>query len=124
MAYQKDRVVVNLSFWAGIELVQKRLEESAKVKSEAWKYEHEFRLFTKICHCEPGEIKNAGLISIVEHFLDFNREWVKSVDFGVLCPEAEIQSVVDLLETDFPGVIHKKAEFHKTEFALEYKEFH
>jgi len=121
MAYQKDRIVVNLSFWADIELVRKGLEKSAKVKSEAWEYEHEFRLFTKICHCIPKKTTNADPISTEEHFLNFNREWVKSVDFGVLCPESEIQRMVDLLKTDYPTVICRKAEFHKIEFALEYK---
>ena len=114
MKYRKDRVVVNLAFWADIETVQKGLEESAKIKSEAWGYEHEFRLFTKIADSPPNE----------EHFLDISREWIKSVDFGVLCPEAEIQRVVELLKKDYPKVIYQKAEFHKTEFALEYKRVH
>jgi hypothetical protein len=94
---------------------------SAKRKSEAWRYEHEFRLLTKTFNCEPREIKNPDLGSIIEHFLQFNREWVKSVDFGVLSPKPEIERVVGLLKTDYPNVIASKAEFHKTEYALEYK---
>jgi hypothetical protein len=117
MVYQKDRVKVNLSFWEDIEIVNRALEECAKTKSESWQYEHEFRLLTKTFNCEPREFKNPDSI---EHFLQFNREWVKSVDFGVLCPEPEIQRVVGLLKTDYPKVITRKAQFHKTEYALEY----
>lgn len=121
MTYQKNRVVVDFSFGVDAQLAYKALDESAKVKSAAWTYEQEFRLFTKICKCVPGKITHADLTSTVEGFLDLNREWIKSVDFGVLCPDTEIQRVVNLLKTDYPNVIRKKAEFHKTEYALEYK---
>jgi hypothetical protein len=47
---------------------------------------------------------------------------VKSVDFGVRCSPAEIQRIVDLIKTDYPNVIPRVAQFHKTEYALEYKE--
>ena len=119
--YQENRVHAVFSPGADRAALE-ALEESAKVKSKAWEYEHEFRLFTKTCHCEPREVKNGGSTSDVEHFLEFKREWVRSVDFGALCPDAEVQHVLDLLKTDYPkNLIRRKAEFHKEEFALEYK---
>ena len=60
--------------------------------------------------------------STTEYFIDFQRAWVKHVDFGVRCPPSEIQKVVDLLKADYPNLIRRKAESHKTDYALEYKE--
>ncbi len=54
-------------------------------------------------------------------FLDFKPEWVKSIDFGVRCPQAEIEKVLGLLKTDYPKIVRRRAVFHKTEYALEYK---
>ena len=151
MEYREDRVKVNCSFWAEADAL-KRLEESARVKSKAWEYEREFRLFTKTNLCEPKKIEQLhphpfpkglevvicrviywGLhrlfgksdsLPTVEHFLEFKRDWVRTVDFGALCPDNEIQLVSDLLKTDYLDVIARKAAFHKTEYALEYKEIH
>lgn len=123
MTYQKNRVAVDFSFGVDPGLAYKALEECAKVKSEAWEYEQEFRLFTEVCKCgKPKEIKHADSTSTLESFLDFNREWIKSVDFGVLCPDTEIQRVITLLKADYPNAVARKAEFHKTEYALKYKQ--
>ena len=54
-------------------------------------------------------------------FLAFEREWAKSIDFGVRCPRPEIQRLLDLLKTDYPKIIKRKAVFHKMEYALEYQ---
>ena len=54
--------------------------------------------------------------------MDFKREWIKSVEVGLRCPEAEIQRIIGLLKTDYPKVIFKRARFHKTEYALEYEQ--
>jgi hypothetical protein len=60
--------------------------------------------------------------ALLEHFLPFNPNWVKSVDFGALCLANEIQKTVDFLKANYPkNILCRKAEFHKTEYALEYK---
>ncbi len=115
--YQDKRVVVDIS--AGLDGVaeQNAINQSTRIKSTAWKYEQEFRLFTNRAQCEARTMRDSS----VEHFLPFNREWVKSIDFGVRCTPAEIQQLVDLLKNDYPNVIRRKAVFHETEYALEYK---
>ena len=121
--YQKNRPVV--VFFPSPEADKhtiKAIEEAAKVKSIAWEYEGEFRLRTRIDLCEKRELTKCHAPAVEEHFLGFKREWVKSVDFGVFCPDIEIQRVVDLLKTDYPNVIPRKAEMHKTEYAFEYKQ--
>ena len=115
--YQAKRVTIDLSLGMDGEVAQNAINESAKVKSEAWVYEQEYRLFTHREKCEARTLKDSS----VEHFLSFNRAWVTAVDFGVRCPLDEIQRIVDLLKTDYPNVIPRRAEFHKTEYALEYK---
>jgi hypothetical protein len=57
-----------------------------------------------------------------ECFLAFEREWVKSIDFGVRCPQVEIEKMLSLLKTDYPKIVRRRAVFHKTEYALEYEE--
>jgi hypothetical protein len=123
ITYQENRVEVVFSI-GGEEATLKALEKSATVKSKVWKYEKEFRLFTKINHCKPEELTNCDSTKTLEHFLDFNREWVKFVDLGVFCPESEIHRIITLLKTDYPNAVARKAKFHKTEYALEYKQVH
>jgi hypothetical protein len=117
MDYREKRVEADFSFGSEIESMKKALAESAKVKSLAWRYENEYRLITLPELCEARKMPN----STTEHFLDFKRERVKTVDFGVRCPQAEIESVSNLFKTDYPHVVCRKAEFHKTEYALEYR---
>jgi len=118
--YQKNRVVVDFSFEAQFEAVQDALYKSASTKSIAWEYEHEVRLFIKTESCEPREIKTETSV-VLEHFLPFDPSWVKSVDFGALYPTDEVLKVVNFLKSNHPHVICKKADFHKKEYALEYK---
>ena len=122
--YQMERVKVNVSFWLDDETILKGINESATVKSKAWKYEAEYRLFTKTGHCEPIEMQKCGSTTTIEHFLEFEREWVKTVDFGALYPEAEVQPFVELLKKEYPHAVCRKAKFHETEYALEYKQVH
>lgn len=121
MTDRKDRVVVDYSFGADADQAYEALTECAHVKSEAWRYEQEFRLFTKTIYCEVAEVVNGASASNVEHFLPFEKAWVKSVDFGVLCPSVEVQRVSELAREIYPGVSCEKAVFHKTDFALEYR---
>lgn len=117
--YQKERHEVDFSNGFLDEAVGQAYFDSAKVKSLAWQYENEYRLLTLPRFC----MEKAMPDSTTEHFLDFNRAWVKSIDFGVRCPETEIQQVLNLIKTNYPkSVICRKAAFHKSEFALEYNE--
>jgi hypothetical protein len=124
MKYKMERVRVDVSFWLDDVLILKALEESATVKSKAWEYEGEYRLFTKTGRCEPIEIQKCDSTTTVEHFLEFKREWVKTVDFGALYPEAEVQPFIELLKKEYPNAVCRKTEFHETEYALEYKQIH
>ncbi len=118
VAYQAKRVEIDLSLGAHTSAVQKALVDSMKVKSKAWEYEQEFRLFTNPHLCEIRTMDDSTL----EHFIGFKREWVKSVDFGVRCPKGEIDRIVDLLKADYSrDVLFHKAEFHKSDYSLEYK---
>jgi hypothetical protein len=121
--YQEKRVQVVFSIANDSETF-KSLLRSAIVKCKVWEYEKEYRLFAKTNLCVPEEIKNCDATTTVEHFLDFKREWVKFVDFGVFCPESEIHKIITLLKTDYPNAVARKAEFHKTEYALEYIHIH
>lgn len=117
--YQKERHEVDFSNGFSDEAVGQVLIDSAKVKSLAWRYENEYRLLTSPRFCEERTMPD----STVEHFLDFKREWVKSIDFGVRCSQTEIQRIHHLIKTNYPkNVVCRKAAFHKSEFALEYKE--
>ena len=93
------------------------LVDSAKVKSSAWSYENEYRLMTHPDVCEKILIPDIGL----ECFLAFERAWIKSVDFGIRCPEEVSRQIIDLIKTDYNSeILLRKSVFHKTEYALEY----
>jgi hypothetical protein len=120
ITYQQNRVEVDLSFGVEYEQTHAALEKSATVKSLSWEYEREYRLFVKVGRCEDRRTPGSAVEQL---FLGFKREWVKSVDFGVSCSGATIRPIVDVLKSDYPGIIPKKAMFHETDYALTYKEF-
>ena len=99
------------------------LYKSAVVKSRAWEYECEYRLFAKTNFCEPREIQKPNQLATTEHFLSFEPEWVQTIDFGALCNDAEIKRIVEFVNANHPKkVICRKAKFHGTEYALDYQE--
>jgi hypothetical protein len=119
--YQRNRVEVDFSFELQIEALEAALRKSAATKSIAREYEHEVRLFTTIERCEPRETRTAPS-AFTEHFLKFDPLWVKSVDFGALCPTEQVEEALCVLKSNYPHVFCKKADFHKSEYALEYRE--
>ena len=121
--YEPKRVEVVFSLGDEVEAL-KALEKSATVKSKVWEYEREYRLFVKLDSSISETITNSDSTRTVEYFLKFQRDWVKSVDFGVFCPASEIQRIITLLRAGFPNAIARKAEFHRTEYALDYKQIH
>ena len=119
IAYQEKRVEIDLSQTIENEIAGKMLMQSLQTKSIAWEYEHEYRLFAAKDKCREQNITDLTK----EYFLDFNKEWVKSVDFGVRCPHSEVERILKLVRSEYPQkVICKKAVFHKTEYALEYQQ--
>ena len=119
ITYQEKRVELDMAQPMECEMGGKILMQSLQTKSKAWEYEHEYRLFTSKDRCHDEIVKE----SVKEYFLDFNKEWVKSVDFGVRCPQSEIEKILKLVRSEYPkNVICKKAVFHKTEYALEYQQ--
>lgn len=115
--YREKRLVIDVSQGLSDQSLGQAVVDSAKMKSLAWKYEDEYRLITHPDFCEHRTMPD----SKQECFLAFEREWVKSIDFGVRCPEKEIELMLDLLKTDYPKIVRRKAVFHKTEYALEYE---
>ena len=119
ITYQEKRVELDMSQTIENEMGGKILMQSLQTKSKAWGYENEYRLFTIKDRCHEQKISD----STTEYFLDFKKEWVKSVDFGVRCPRPEIERILKLIKSDYPkNVICKRAVFHKTEYALEYQQ--
>jgi hypothetical protein len=116
--YTEKRLVIDVSQGMLDQTLGQAVVESAKMKSLAWKYEDEYRLITYPDVCEHRTMPD----SKKECFLTFEREWVKTIDFGVRYPEKEIELILNLLKTDYPKIVRRKAVFHKTEYALEYKE--
>ena len=118
ITYREKRLEIDLSIMDSNDATGSALMQSIKSKSKAWEYEHEHRLITVKGMCEERTMPD----STVEHFLNFNREWVKSIDFGVRCLPKAIEDILALIKTDYPQkVMCRKAEYHKTEYALEYK---
>ena len=117
--YREKRLAIDVSQGLSDQTLGHAVVDSAKIKSVAWKYEDEYRLMTHPDVCVHRTMSD----SKQECFLAFEREWVKSIDFGVRCPRPEIQRLLDLLKTDYPKIVKRKAVFHKTEYALEYPPF-
>jgi hypothetical protein len=122
MRYEEKRPEVVFSLGADAnQEAYNALLASAKVKSTAWKYENEHRLFTQTRACERRQITNGDGTQFEEYFLEIDRGWFRSVDFGALCPEAEIKKITSMLKSDYPGsIICQRAKFHRTDYALEF----
>jgi hypothetical protein len=81
ITYQEKRVELDMSQTVDNDSGGKILMQSLETKSKAWKYECEYRLFTIKKRCHEQMLPD----STIEYFLDFKREWIKSIDFGVRC---------------------------------------
>ncbi|MDB6020652.1 MAG: hypothetical protein JWQ04_509 [Pedosphaera sp.] len=114
--YQDKRFAIDYS--QGLTNLKYALVESAKVKSSAWRYENEYRLLTHPDFCEHRMMPGAK----TECFLAFDREWIKSIDFGMRCPQEEINRIINLIKTGYSkAILCRKAVLHKSEYALEYE---
>jgi len=95
---------------------QKQLLLCMTRKSKAWEYEKEFRLMTSVQRCRAGEDGE-------EYFLEFDRHWIKFVDFGLRCKTENIRLIAELVKADYPHAVSRMAKFHKSEYALEFHLF-
>jgi hypothetical protein len=110
MKYRKQRVAVDMAALhkTGTE---EAMRNCLQTKSTAWRYEGEHRLLTHPWLCEERILANQA----TECFIDFQRSWVKFVDFGVRCSIEIERKIIDLLKAKYPHVVCRKAEFHKSE---------
>lgn len=76
-----------------------------------------------LTHPDVCERRKEGLKE--ECFLAFERDWVKTIDFGVRRPASEMRQILDLVKTDYSARIRcRRAVFHKFEYALDYEAVH
>lgn len=114
--YQNERVEVDMGRIFDSTFLATAMSESSKVKSNAWNYECEYRLLANPQLCEARVVENRP----AEWFMGIRREWVRSVDFGVRCPDGEVSKLCDLLKTNYAHVNPRRAQFHKSDYALDY----
>jgi hypothetical protein len=118
IAYRDNRFEIDYSQGIMNVTVGQALVDGVKVKSSAWRYENEYRLLTHPNLCEQRRVPD----SRSECFIAFERQWVKSIDFGVRCPQTVIKRILDLVKADYSNkVLCRKAVFHKTAYAVEYE---
>lgn len=91
------------------------LKECLTRKSTAWSYENEVRLIipersTTLIETPEGPLS----------FMNFEPEWVRSIDFGLRCNQTEIANALAVLRSFYPNAIARKAEHHRDNFELEY----
>jgi hypothetical protein len=92
------------------------LRQAMHTKSMAWDYEKEVRLIRKKDSEPPVPSPDGDL-----HFLSFDPSWVKSVDFGINCDGAIIESISEILKLDYPHAPMRKAFHHPEYYAIEYR---
>ena len=115
--YQQERVAIDLTEGVEIDRVKTAINASIRVKSLAWKYECEHRMITTKEFCLPKKLPNGER----GDFLPFQREWVKHVDVGVRSSPQEIKAMKEFLGKEYPNVQLRQADFHPTDYALDYK---
>ena len=120
MRYEELRVKVPFSLDNDDSTI-KAMEDSFIVKCKIWDYENEHRLFANVKNCSREMICGSDSTAFVAEFIEFKREWVRFVDFGVYCPKSESQPIINLLNTQYPEAVARQTEMHKTDYALEYR---
>jgi Protein of unknown function (DUF2971) len=115
--YSVKRVAVDMSVMGFDPISQeKAIAQSIRTKSKAWEYEKEHRLFVDPTAC----IKITDINGKTVEFLNIENDWVKRVDFGTRYPLQERDSFLDLLKKQYPLAACYQAQYHKTDYALDY----
>lgn len=112
--YSVTRPEINL-FTLDLEEQRSNADRLMNVKSDAWRYEEEWRLYLPLNACENRMVYGKPM-----EFFWFNPEWVKSIDFGLKCDA--IKDIKALIEQQYPQVNLSIAEMHGTDYALQYLE--
>lgn len=113
--YSHERVPIdssNLDFEGSI---TRSLRKAITTKSTAWSYENEVRLvvpakLTTLMATPAGELS----------FIGFDPQWVTSVDFGLRCPQVDIDKTLETIRSLYPHATARKAAYHSDNFELNY----
>jgi hypothetical protein len=117
IAYQDERVAVDLTDDSEEESVKKALLLSTKTKSKAWSYEKEYRLMTVLPCC----VVEKGADNKPIEFLSIERGWVRRIDFGARCDRQNRKAILEIVRKDYPQTECFQASYHKTDYALIYE---
>ena len=113
--YEKERIELDLASdkWGNSEA----LMDICRMKAEGWHYEKEYRMFVSPRDC----VHESDQDGVTRSFMPFAREIIKGIDFGIRCPQLEMNKIVALCKKEYPGVELRKAVHHESDFAIEYK---
>lgn len=118
VVYSKHRVAIDSTTGTNDEGIQNALIEAIHTKSEGWKYEREYRFIMTPNLCEERIIDGKPM-----SFCNFESDIIWTVDFGVKCPDAEKRRISKLVKEKYPNASLRSANYHKTEFSLEYTQY-
>jgi hypothetical protein len=116
VAYSLHRCAIEFSRAYEGDHTNEILRQAMHTKSTAWSYEKEVRLILKKDSLPPSAPGDGERV-----FLPFDTICVKSVDFGINCDDATVESVSSVLRTNFPDVPIRKAFHHPEDYAIEYR---
>ena len=94
------------------------LSASIDRKCRVWAYEREFRLAINPELCVPDEV-----VPQMEHF-PFDPAWVVRVDCGRQSDQAKDARIVAVVKERYPHASVYKAQFHPTDYSIEYALIH
>lgn len=114
--YQIERAAFDVSKHPLADPNDKRMQEIMRTKSDAWKYENEYRLITASTICYRKPPPDDGL-----EFLPFDSAWVKRVDFGLRHETSKRRQIQETLASLYPQTSCFQAEYHDEDFALQYR---
>lgn len=85
-------------------------------KHPCWEYEGEYRYFIQSQNCEHHYMPTDSM----DEYVGFNKEWVRSVDFGVKFPRSNRDSFMQFMKEEYPHAVCSQARYHQTDYTLEY----
>lgn len=91
--------------------------EVARTKSDAWKHEHEYRMYVAEDSC-TREFSDSGKELF---FYKFNNTQLVGVDFGIMFPKHMIKGMAKLISERYPNAIIRQASCHDSEFLIDYR---
>jgi Protein of unknown function (DUF2971) len=100
--------------------IQDAFVETLRTKSKAWSYEKEHRLVAPIGHSKSC-VFSATQDGQTLEFILFQKNWVKRVDFGARCAEAEIKKITVLLKKEYPQAERYRSRYHQSKYAFVYQ---